>query len=459
MEIEVLYVIYKPDVKDLHDSLRAVHDEVMAGVPARVRVWHNDSGPDTTPELQDVYRQMRDRGLSLEIEGLHVNMGFGPGINAMLESTETSYVLLMNQDAIPEPGSLRELWSVANRDAPDVAAWEMRQIPYEHPKAYDPVTLDVEWVSGAAVLLRTKALKGVGGFEPRIFMYGEDVELSWRLRCAGWRLRYLARAAVVHRTYSKADEVKPLQALEGIYANLALRARYSGHRKIASGLMMTVGEMVIPQPFPGRRAGITRATAKFLKNYRYFWNTHQSAPGFEPRFEGWGFELRREGAFHVFKSLNERNPQPPLVSVLIRTHKRGAFLRQALQTVANQTWRPIEAVVVEDGSHEGEAVCKEFEDIIPVRYHRVSPGRGRSVAGNLALSLAKGDWMCFLDDDDVLFADHIEVLVEAAQAEGVAGAYGLSWRTHTQIVDKDKALYRELLMETAPDSFILVHRA
>ncbi|HRK37043.1 MAG TPA: glycosyltransferase [Burkholderiaceae bacterium] len=451
MHIEVLYVVYKPDVKDLHESLRAVHDEVMAGVPARVRVWHNDTGPDNNPYVADVYRQMWDRGLPLTVEGTHVNMGFGPGINAMLTSTESGYVLLMNQDAIPEPGSLCELWSTASGDASNVAAWEMRQIPYEHPKAYDPVTLDVDWVSGAAVLLKTEALRNVGGFEPRIFMYGEDVELSWRLRCAGWRLRYLARAAVVHRTYSKADEVKPIQALEGIYANLALRARYSGHRRIASGLMMALGEMVIPQPFPGRRAGIAKAIAKFLRNYRYFWNSHQAAIGFEPRFDGWGFELRREGAFHVFKSRREQISEKPLVSVLIRTHKRGAFLRQALRTVANQTWRPIEAVVVEDGSHEGEAVCKEFEDVIPVRYHRVYPGRGRSVAGNLALSLAKGEWMCFLDDDDVLFADHIEVLVVAAQAECVAGAYGLSWRTHTEIVDRDSAVYRELLMETAPD--------
>lgn len=451
VDIEVLYVLYKPDLEDLHESLRAVHDEVIAGVPACVRVWHNDSGPDNNPHLADLYRQMQDKGLPLAVEGTHVNMGFGPGINAMLESTESSYVLLMNQDAIPEPGSLRELWATAKCDAATVAAWEMRQIPYEHPKSYDPVTLDVEWVSGAAVLFRTEALKGVCGFEPRIFMYGEDVELSWRLRCAGWRLRYLARAAVVHRTYSKADEVKPLQALEGIYANLALRARYSGHRKMASGLMMALGEMAIPQPFVGRRVGIAKAIAKFLKNYRYFWNTHQSAPGFEPRFEGWGFELRREGAFHVFNNHAERLSGRPLVSVLIRTHKRGAFLRQALQTVANQTWRPIEAVVVEDGSNEGEAVCKEFEGIIPVRYQRVYPGRGRSVAGNLALSLANGEWMCFLDDDDVLFADHIEVLVEAARTEGLAGAYGLSWRTHTEILDKDKALYRELLMETAPD--------
>ncbi len=451
LDIEVLYVVYKPDVNDLLESLRSVLNEALAGLPARVRIWHNDGGVGMSPGLAAVYRQMQDAGLPLSVEGGHVNMGFGPGINAMLETTQSTHVLLMNQDAIPEPGSLRELWSLATRDVSGVAAWEMRQIPYEHPKAYDPVTLDVEWVSGAAVLLRTDALKGVGGFEPRIFMYGEDVELSWRLRCAGWRLKYCARAAVVHRTYSKPNEVKPLQALEGIYANLALRARYSGHRKIMGGLMMALGEMAIPQPFPGRRMGIAKAVFKFLKNYRYFWRTHQAAPDFEPRFEGWGFELRRTGAFHVFKSQSERTFERPLVSVLIRTHQRAAFLRQALQTVANQTWSPIEASVVEDGSSEGEAICREFEGVIPVRYQRLHPGRGRSAAGNLALSLAQGEWMCFLDDDDVLFSDHIEVLIEAARSEGVAGAYGLSWRTHTEILDKEKALYRELLMEAVPD--------
>lgn len=451
VEIEVLYVVYKPDLKDLLASLCAVRDEVVAGFPARVRVWHNDEGVESNQQLADVYRQVQGQGLQVSLEGNHVNLGFGPGINAMLDSTSSEYVLLMNQDAIPEPESLRELWAKARHDAKDVAAWEMRQIPYEHPKAYDPVTLDVEWVSGAAVLLRTQAIKSVGGFEPRIFMYGEDVELSWRLRCAGWRLRYIARAAVVHHTYRKVDEVKPLQALEGIYANLALRARYSGHRKIAKGLLMAVGEMVIPQPFHGRRVGIAKAIGKFLKNYRYFWNTHQSASGFEPRFNGWGFELRREGAFHVFKNQQETVPDRPLVSILIRTHKRGAFLRQALQTVANQTWRPIEAVVVEDGSSEGEAICKEFEGIIPISYHQLNPGRGRSVAGNHALSKATGEWFCFLDDDDVLFADHIEVLLEVARSEGVAGAYGLSWRTHTEILDKENAIYRELLMEAAPD--------
>ena len=48
----------------------------------------------------------------------------------------------------------------------------------------DPVTLDTVWCSGAAMLLRRSAFESVGGFAARIFMYGEDVDLSWRLRAS-----------------------------------------------------------------------------------------------------------------------------------------------------------------------------------------------------------------------------------------------------------------------------------
>ena len=150
--------------------------------------------------------------------------------------------LRLRHAALRQPDTLERLAATAAADAPEVAAWEMRQIPYEHPKDYDPVSGDTEWCSGAAVLLRSAALQAVGGFETRIFMYCEDVDLSWRLRCAGWRLRYLPRCAVVHRTYSEPGEVKPLMLLGSVYANLCLRARYAGHRSVAQGLAMAARE-------------------------------------------------------------------------------------------------------------------------------------------------------------------------------------------------------------------------
>ena len=450
--VDVLMVIYRPRLDELRDCLVALRREATHVPGLRVCLWHNDGGPSVTPGLQALYDNEAAAGLALELAAAGGgNLGFGPAINELLAMTRADYVLVLNQDAIPEPGSVEFLCNIARGDRPEVAAWEMRQIPYEHPKDYDPVTQETEWVSGAAVLLRTSAFRAVGGFEPKIFMYGEDVELSWRLRCAGFRLRYVPRAAVVHHTYAQANEVKPLQVLEGIYSNLSNRARYSGHRRIMQGVSMAVAEMMIPQPFPGRRKGIAKALVKFARNYRYFWNTHQSAPGFEPRFAGWGYEVRREGAFHAFLPAAEQASAKPLVSILIRTHRRAAFLRQALTSVLHQTYRNLEVVVVEDGSDEGAAVCEEFRDRLDVRYFRLNPGRGRSVAGNLALAEAKGEWLCFLDDDDLLFADHVETLLQVAHERDVRGAYGLAWRTHTRVIDEQTAVVEEVHRDIFPD--------
>lgn len=449
--IDVLVVAYHPDTVQFKALLEAVLRASTEGVPLTMRVWHNDGGVPTSGEMAGLYRDVQQRGLSLSVGGGEGNLGFGSGINRMLRDTSARYVLALNQDAIPETGALATLWSYAEKDDARVAAWEMRQIPFEHPKVYDAVSLDTEWVSGAAVLLRTSAMREVGGFEARIFMYGEDVDLSWRLRCAGYRLRYVARAAVVHHTYSVAEEVKPLQALEGIYVNLCLRARYAGRRQIAQGLSMAFAEMLMPQSFPGRRRGIARAIWKFLRNSRYFWNSHQGASNFEPRFSGWGYEIRRDGAFHSFLPREQQPEDLPLISVLIRTHKRAAFLRQALTSVWHQTHRPLEVVVVEDGSDEGATVCAEFADKLPVRYFRITPGRGRSVAGNRALAEARGEWFCFLDDDDVFFADHLEVLLQTVRQHQMKGAYALAWRTTTRVVDPAVPTYEEISWDRFPD--------
>lgn len=449
--IDVLVVVFRPDIRQFTALLEAVLCANDQGVPLAMRVWHNDGDAPLTGELSELYRDIQQRGLTMIIGGGEGNLGFGCGINRMAKDSQAAFLLALNQDAIPENGALAALWTYAADDDAMVAAWEMRQIPFEHPKVYDPVSLDTEWVSAAAVLLRTSAMRAVGGFEPRIFMYGEDVDLSWRLRCAGYRLRYVARAAVVHHTYSKAHEVKPLQALEGIYVNLCLRARYAGRRQIVQGLSMAFAEMMLPQSFPGRRRGIAKAVLRFLRNYRYFWASHKDAAHFEPRFAGWGYELRRDGAFHSFTPREQQPEALPVISVLIRTHKRAAFLRQALTSVLHQTHRPIEVIVVEDGSEEGLAVCAEFADRINVRYVRITPGRGRSVAGNRALQEARGEWMCFLDDDDLFFSDHLEVLLQAVREAKLLGAFALAWRTTTRIIDPSVPSYDELSWDTVPD--------
>jgi GT2 family glycosyltransferase len=442
--VDVSVVTYCPD-PSAFGALVASLREHARGVDAHLLIHDNSPDAATTRQIERMLEK-ENSFARVDVRRSDENLGFGRGHNANALRGHAPFFLVLNQDCVLEPGVLEPLLEEAARDDPGVAAWELRQIPYEHPKAYDPVTLDVPWVSGAATLFRRSAFDAVEGFEPRIFMYGEDVDLSWRLRAKGFRLRYLPRYAVVHRTYKTAGEVKPLQVLGGVETNLCLRARFGGRRRTIRGLIRLILEALAPQDFPGRRKGLILAGFRFVWQWRYFYSTRVvPTADFTPIFAGRDYELRRDGAFVPMRSQRESpRTEAPLVSILIRTVDRSAWLEQALATVANQTWRNIEVVVLEDGPARSEPVVERFRDKLNVRYRATGTRVGRARAGNLALAEARGDWFNFLDDDDLLFADHVEVLLDAALERGVKGVYGLAWETPTRVIDRQGARYEEL---------------
>ncbi|HUH94225.1 MAG TPA: glycosyltransferase family 2 protein [Casimicrobiaceae bacterium] len=443
-DVDLSIVTYAPDFAALREAIRGVAEQAE---DFAIDLLIHDNSPklETTAEIERTLAT-ESAFANVRVERSEDNIGFGRGHNANARRGKAPYFLVLNQDCVLEPGALRILLETATNDDARVAAWEPRQIPYEHPKAYDPVTLDAPWVSGAAALFRRSAFDAVGGFEPRIFMYGEDVDLSWRLRAKGFRLRYLPRCGVVHRAYQFAGEVKPLQILGGVETNLCLRARYGGQRRTIRGLVRLGLEALAPQDFPGRRMGLIRAGLRFLRQWPYFYATRVDPnEHFTPIFSGRDYEVRRDGAFVAMRSQRESpRAAAPLVSILIRTVDRGPWLEQALATVANQTWPNLEAVVIEDGPPRSEAVVERFRDRLNVRYRALGSKVGRARAGNIALVEARGEWLNFLDDDDQLFADHVEVLLDAAQERRVKGAYGLSWETPTRVIDRAGARYEEL---------------
>lgn len=443
-EVDLSIVTYCPDLAALGRLVGSIQEQVKS---VRPRLLVHDNSPDaaTTEEIRQMLA-VAGALASIDVRRSGENLGFGRGHNANAARGSAAFLLVLNQDCVLEPNALVALLDTAAQDEARVAAWELRQIPYEHPKAYDPVTLDVPWVSGAAVLFRRSAFDAVGGFEPRIFMYGEDVDLSWRLRAKGYRLRYLPRCAVVHRTYKVAGEVKPLQVLGGAETNLCLRARFGGGRRTLRGLLRLGVEALAPQDFPGRRAALIRVGVRFLRRWPYFYATRVAPTAeFTPIFAGRDYEIRRDGAFVAMRSQRESpRSATPLVSILIRTVGRAAWLDQALATVANQTWPNIEAVVIEDGPARAEAVIERFRGKFDIRYRATGAKVGRAHAGNIALAEARGEWLNFLDDDDLLFADHVEVLLDAAQQRGLKGAYGLAWETPIRILDRDQARCEEL---------------
>ena len=101
----------------------------------------------------------------------------------------------------------------------------------------------------------------------------------------------------------------------------------------------------------------------------------------------------------------------PLISIIIRTYNKRNALREALTSIRNQTYKNIEVVICEDGNNSAQEMLEtEFEDLNIV-YTYTKENVGRSLAGNIALSLSTGAYLNFLDDDDILYPDHIETLI------------------------------------------------
>jgi GT2 family glycosyltransferase len=64
---------------------------------------------------------------------------------------------------------------------------------------------DVDWVSGAFMLVRREVFEQTGGFDEQLFMYGEDMEWCERIRDLGWRVRYYPQASIVHRNHASSE--------------------------------------------------------------------------------------------------------------------------------------------------------------------------------------------------------------------------------------------------------------
>lgn len=88
----------------------------------------------------------------------------------------------------------------------------------------------------------------------------------------------------------------------------------------------------------------------------------------------------------------------PLVSVVIPVHNGAQFLEQALASIDAQTYKPIEVIVIDDGSADESAEIARKHDPRPTVL--VQPNRGVAAARNAGLSAARGDLIAFLDQDD-----------------------------------------------------------
>jgi glycosyltransferase involved in cell wall biosynthesis len=104
----------------------------------------------------------------------------------------------------------------------------------------------------------------------------------------------------------------------------------------------------------------------------------------------------------------------PHVSIIVRTYNRPERLHESLHSISQQTYPVIEVVVVNDAGVEVEEIIQTELGPIQYRYVQNSTNRGRTASLNIGIELAHGDYIAFLDDDDILYPEHVSVLMQAA---------------------------------------------
>lgn len=118
-----------------------------------------------------------------------------------------------------------------------------------------------------------------------------------------------------------------------------------------------------------------------------------------------------------------------LVSTIIPVHNRGKMLHEAVQSVLDQTYRPIEIIIVDDGSTDdtpkvAEALAVQHPDIVRVLHQKnAGPGPARQAG----LEASHGEFIQFLDSDDLLMPEKFRLQVEGLASDAEAGiCYGLA---------------------------------
>ena len=112
--------------------------------------------------------------------------------------------------------------------------------------------------------------------------------------------------------------------------------------------------------------------------------------------------------------------QPTLVSFLLPVYNAERYLPRCLDSVLAQTYQSVEIVAIDDGSKDGSgAILDAYARKHPGKFtveHR--PNGGVAAARNRAIELARGAYLCFIDNDDYVKPDYAETLVSAAEASG-----------------------------------------
>jgi GT2 family glycosyltransferase len=192
--------------------------------PELADIWVADNGStDSSLEL------IRNDFPSIQVIELGENLGFAEGYNRALARIDTKYFVLLNSDVEVTEYWLQPMHRAMNENpelgacGPKIRSWHRREA-FEHAGAaggfldkygypfcrgrifnvleddegqFDD-NADLHWASGACLMIRADLYMKAGGLDPFFFAHMEEIDLCWRIKSMGYRIRFCHMSAVFH---------------------------------------------------------------------------------------------------------------------------------------------------------------------------------------------------------------------------------------------------------------------
>jgi GT2 family glycosyltransferase len=243
----------------LRDCLQSVQREA-AGLNIEIFVVDNNSSDGSPLMVEIEFPQVK-------VIRSTINLGFGAANNLALQASTGRYIVLLNSDAFLSPGSLRlacdhmnahpraalggarlvgldSSWQPSARMFPHIItdAIVLSGLAAKFPKSRffgrfdrtwaDPLqTCQTDWVPGAFSIIRADVLDEVGFFDPRFFLYGEEVDLCRRIKKAGHEIWYWPDILVTHIGGESSRNMSDVEVSGAQVVNWRMRSTLLYYRK------------------------------------------------------------------------------------------------------------------------------------------------------------------------------------------------------------------------------------
>ena len=200
-----------------------------ANAERQIQVIVADNG--STDESEEVVKAF----LSVQWMPLDKNYGFAEGYNRAIAQVDSEYVVLLNSDVEVTKGWLEPLLQAMDEDKtiaavqPKVLSWLSKEngdnpvrfeyagaagglmhwlgYPYCRGRVFSKIEkdegqydepVDIFWATGACLCVRTDIYKELGGLDENFFAHQEEIDLCWRMRRKGYRLRCIPQSVIYH---------------------------------------------------------------------------------------------------------------------------------------------------------------------------------------------------------------------------------------------------------------------